>query len=61
MHQSNVVQHDLRWECVHPEEVVGEGLLRHMEVSFGADDVGPPRGCAATLHPRRPQLDAAVV
>lgn len=61
VHQSNVVQHDFRWECIHPEEVVGERVLRHMQVSFCADDVGPPRGPTTSLHPRGPKLDAAVV
>jgi hypothetical protein len=61
MHQSDVVQHDFRRKCIHPEEVVGEPVLRHMQVSFGADDVGPPRGATTTLHPWGPELEATVV
>ncbi len=61
MHQPDVVQHDFRRECIHPQEVVGEGLFGDMKVPFRTNDVGTPRGSTATLHPLGPKLDATVV
>ena len=61
MHQPDVVQHDFRRERIHPQEVIGEGLLCNMKIAFRTNDVGTPRGSTATLHPFGPQLDATVV
>jgi hypothetical protein len=61
VHQSDVVQHDFCWECIHPQEVVCEGLLRNMKVPFRTDDVGSPGGPPSALHPLGPKLDATVV
>jgi len=61
VHQPDLVENNFRRERVHPEHVVGEGLLGHVQVAFGPYDVGPPRCGASTLHPIGPEFDGAVV